>query len=243
MASELSAEAQKIVDDGRNWDADTVQALRDRVRLGFRLMYLFLVLFVLAAVCGLGVWAKMAAPVLPGMIAINTLEGGAQYIDVFDTRKISAIEAVHRNWAKQYVERCERYIPAMINDDFAACAEMSEGEALSKYSAIFQGEDARHKKLLNSQTWTIDVINVQLPPDAKGVSVVRFKKTIWRNGNAAAVGYFTARLAYRFADNPTGNARQKDSNPLNYKVRSYVADVDTNTAPTVNAQPMAPANN
>jgi type IV secretory pathway component VirB8 len=224
MSAELGKASKKMIDDGNQWDEDRLLSLRRWVKIGWILAGLFLILFLIASTTGLIVWAKMAAPVAPNILAVDHATGDVQVLELFNEKAIGNMPLTHKLFAKTYVETCERYIPEQLNNDFAACADMSEGKALDAYSYLFKGDDARNVKLKNSQIWTVKVLSVQLPSDAAGIAIVRFRKTIWIGGSPSAEGVFVARLTYRFADVPRGTEREKMSNPFSYKVRFYQAD-------------------
>lgn len=228
--TELSAKAQKIIEDGRHWDEDRTARLASWAKAGWAVASVMLILFLVAGIAGFVIWARLSKPVAPDVLAVDHATGQVQVLELFNHKAISDMELVHKLFAKEYVEHRERYIPEQINDDFAATLDMSEGAAKVEYGKIYSGPNARHLVLKDKQTWTIDVLSVQLPPDAHDIAIVRFKKTIWEGGSPVGSGVFVARMSYRFGDNPAGTERKKISNPLDYKVSSYIVDAEVDAS-------------
>lgn len=237
--SELSVNVQKIIESGRHWDEDRTARLATWAKVGWAVAGVLLVLFLVASTAAFVIWMKLSKPVAPDVLAVDHATGQVQVLELFNHKGISDMELVHKLFAKEYVEHRERYIPQQINDDYAATLDMSEGQAKADYAKVFAGPNARHLVLKDSQTWTIDVLSVQLPPDASHIAIVRYKKTIWEGGAPVGSGIFVARFSYRFGNNPAGTERKKISNPLDYKVSSYITDaeVDASKIPS----PMTPA--
>ena len=216
----------KIIENGKFWDEDRFYRLRKWAKTGWILSGVFLFLFILTIIAALGIWVKMSAPISPAILAVDHATGEVQVLETFGTKTIDSLTMTHKLFAANYVQFCERYIPQQLNNDYATCADMSEGDALKKYQHIFEGDDGRNKVLKNLQTWTIEIISVQLPTDARGIAIVRFKKNIYVGGSKSSEGFFIARFAYRFTENPKGTEREKISNPFSYKVSSYSVDAE-----------------
>lgn len=236
MANDKAVKAsdqQRFFQEGQSWEADRqAQYLKSERRA-----WLVAVAATVVAVLAVGGMAFLAPlkRVVPLVFTVDQATGNVEVVHAVDDRTIVGYqELMDKHWAAKYVVARESYNYRLLQHDYDTVLTLSADTVAREYARIFDGANARDKKLGNSVEMKVKVVSVSLDNDPVGPkAVVRFERTT-RNLAADGVGapqYFVATLAFSYQPSMTGKERDLIANPLGYKVVGY--RVDAEMAPTV----------
>ncbi len=220
--------------DGQTWEADRQAQLIKSERRAWRVAGVATAVAVLA-VAGMTLLAPLKR-VVPYVFTVDHATGNVEVINALDDRTtIGYQELLDKHWAAKYVMARESYMYRLLQHDYDTVLALSADTVAREYASIFDGENARDKKLGSSTEMKVKILSVSLANDSVGPkAVVRFERT---TKNIASEGsgtpqYFVATLAFTYMPSMTGKERDLIANPLGYKVVAY--RVDAEMAPTVN---------
>ncbi|MGX7006066.1 virB8 family protein [Caballeronia sp. KNU42] len=207
-----------------DWEASTTEALEKSERRAWRVAYASVAVAVLCAV-GLAVMAPFYR-IVPLVIEVNRLTGAAQVVDVTDAQKVRASDIQDEHWVGEYVETRERYLWGILQRDYDHVLNMSDPAVARQYRDIYDGPNAQDRELKSDTEWRIRILSITLPPGEPGRAVVRFERTVRKNGveNAEPPTRYVATLAFTYRPSIFVREQLAIDNPLGFKVTAYRVD-------------------
>lgn len=238
MANDKTVKAgdqKRFIQEGQTWEADRQAQYMKSERRAWRVAGAATVVAVLA-VGGMALLAPLKR-VVPYVFTVDHATGNVEVVNALDDRTIVGYqELLDKHWASKYVSARESYNFRLLQHDYDTVLALSSDVVARDYAKIFDGANARDKKLGSSVEMKVKILSVSLADDPVGPkAVVRFERTT-RNTAAEGTGspqYFVATMAFSYTPSMTGKERDLIANPLGYKVMAY--RVDAEMAPTVNS--------
>jgi len=171
--------------------------------------------------------------IVPLTFQVDKLTGDAQLVKL-DGQAITPTEAIDKHWVAEYVIHRERFVWTLVQLDFDYVMNQSDERVARDYRTIYDGVQARDKKLGPGTDERIKDIVVTLPPGEPGKAVVRFVKVTRKDGQDVESVHYIATLAYKY-EPPSVLSRERAvvDNPMGFKVTGYVVDRDVSGAPLV----------
>ena len=219
-----TGEGGKFFKAARSWEYDREQRVDRSERRAWRV----------AGVASLIALASMAAHIArdmrpvaaPPIIAIDKTTGNTEIISAGDDVSKNYSEMLAMFFCNQYVIARETYQYTSLQTDYDRILAWSSDDMGRVYSKIFEGDNARDKRLGPTTEERIKVISVVPPAESTNKMVVRYEKTTRRNGAdiAEPPQPFIATLAFEFKPSARGVAKDLIANPLGFKVTSYRSD-------------------
>ena len=234
-----SSEERQFYDQGRDWEMDRRLRLEQSERKAWWVAGIACLLAL-----GLGIGLACLAPLkstIPYVFTVDRATGNVEFVSAADDRTVMGYqELLDKHWTQKYVIARESYYFRLLQTDYDQVLSMSADAVGRDYARIYDGPQARDKKLGSGMEWKVKVLSVTLNADAVGLkATVRFEKTTNRTEAEASdpPQYFIATLAYEYRLSMKGQEKDLIQNPLGYKVTSYRVDAEIGTvSPTT---PMA----
>ena len=227
-----ASDEQTFYDQGRDWETDKSIRLEQSER---RAWWVAGIACVLAF--GLGIGLACLAPLkstIPYVFSVDRATGNVELVSAADDRTVMGYqELLDKHWTQKYVIARESYYFRLLQADYDTVLSMSADEVGRDYARIYDGPNARDKKLGSGMELKVKVLSVTLNADAVGLkATVRFDKTPKRTEDEASdlPQYFIATLAYEYRMSMKGQEKDLIQNPLGYKVTSYRVDAEIGTA-------------
>jgi type IV secretion system protein VirB8 len=223
---------------GRGWEADRQQRYERSERRAWLAAGAFGVVAI-AAVIGMAAMAPFKR-VVPYVFAMDRATGNVEIVSAADDRApVGYQELLDKHWAQRYVVARESYSWKLLQSDYDTVLALSSDPVGREFAKMYEGADARDKKLGASVEMRVRVLSVTLATDDAGTkAVVRFERTLKRleAEGVEAPQYFVATIAFEYKPSMVGREKDLIQNPLGYRVLSYRVDAEVATA----AQPRAP---
>ena len=168
---------------------------------------------------------------VPYVYYVDKTTGDTSVVNALSEREVGYRELNEKHWARNYVIARETYLYTLLQLDYDTVLALSSDDVGQAYAKVYEGDNARDKKLGAGTEERVKIISVVLPPDQTGKAVVRFELITKRNNGEGALPArsFVATMAYEFK--PSMRGREKDllMNPLGFKVTSYRIDAEVGT--------------
>lgn len=171
---------------------------------------------------------------VPYILSVDRSSGNVEVIDVAEPRTIQYQPLLDKHWAQRYVVARESYHWQLLQQDYDTVLAMSSTNVGREYAEIYQGAEARDKKLGPAYELRVKIISVTAPPDVQGRMVVRFERQLRRvdSGPVEPPQIFVASLSFEYHVAMTAVEKQLLMNPLGFRVTGYRVDGETtNTKP------------
>lgn len=219
-------------EEARGWDHDRLR----RLERSSRLAWIIAGIAVLVAVAA-NVAVMVLAPLkqtVPVVLSMDRASGNVEVVQVAEPRLIEHQPLLDKHWAQRYVVARESYNWRLLQTDYDTVLSMSSTAVAQDYTKIYEGPDARDKKLGPEHEMRIRILSVTPPPDARGRMVVRFERQLQRvdSGPIEPPQSFVATLAFEYHVAVRAVEKQLLQNPLGFRVVAYRLDAEaSNTRP------------
>ncbi|MGE0315892.1 MAG: virB8 family protein [Lautropia sp.] len=216
----------------RSWDQDRVQRLERLTRIAWIIAGVAVLVAVIAVIA-----VMMLTPLkqtVPVVLSVDRASGNVEVVQVAEPRLIEHQALLDKHWAQRYVIARESYNWRLLQSDYDTVLAMSSTRVGQDYAAIFEGAEARDKKLGPDFEMRVRILSVTPTPDAPGRMVVRFERQLLRvvGGAVEPPQSFVATLAFEYHVSVRAVEQQLLQNPLGFRVEAYRLDSEaTNTRP------------
>ena len=219
-----SGETAKFFKDSRSWEFDREQRVDRSEKRAWRITWV-LSLITLASM-GAHIARDLRPVAAPPIIAIDKTTGNTEIIHAGDDVSKNYSEILAMFFCNQYVIARETYQYTSLQTDYDRILAWSSDDVGRMYSKVFEGDNARDKRLGSNTEERIRVISVVPPSDSTNKMVVRYEKTTRRNGAEVAEPPqpYVVTMAFEFKPSARGVAKDLIANPLGFKVTSYRSD-------------------
>ncbi len=216
-----------------SWEAEhlTLQRLIAR-----NAMVAVIVLAAIAALALGALWrVESARQFVPVPIVVDRATGETTTTAVLASESVPPEEALDKANAARYVKAREGYAWDFLQRDYDVVSRTSAPDVFKPYQALFEGNEALHKKLGASTVWRVRVVSVRLDLDRAG------KTTTGVRGGEAVVTYdrevrseergafdvptrAVATLRYEYRPKAPMTEAERLDNPLGFVVTAYRSD-------------------
>ncbi len=210
------SDERQFYDQGRDWEMNTQLRLEQSERKAWWVAGIacFLAL-------GLGIGLACLAPLkstVPYVFSVDRATGNVELVSAADDRTVMGYqELLDKHWTQKYVIARESYYFRLLQADYDTVLSMSADEVGRDYARLYDGPQARDKKLGAGMEWKVKVLSVTVQADAVGSkATVRFEKTPKRTEAEASdpPQYFIATIAYEYRLSMKGQEKDLIQNPL-----------------------------
>ena len=219
-----TGERDKFFKDGRSWEHDREQRIDRSEKRAWKVAGVTSLIALLSM--GAHIARDLRPVAAPPIVAIDKVTGNTEIIRAGDDVSKNYSELLSQFFCNQYVIARESYQYTSLQTDYDRILAWSSDDVGRMYSKVFEGDNARDKKLGPATEERINVISVTPPSDATNRMVVRYVKTTRRNGADVAEPPqpFIVTMAFEFKPSARGVAKDLIANPLGFKVTSYRSD-------------------
>jgi type IV secretion system protein VirB8 len=220
-----------------DWEADRQSRLEKSERRAWMVASVATVA-ALVAVIGIALLAPFKR-VVPMVFSVDRATGNTELVNATDDRTVASLgyqELLDKHWASRYVMARESYFYRLLQTDYDTVLMLSADDVGRDYARIFEGTDARDKRLGPQTEWKVTVLSVSLARDGVGPkAVIRFERAQRRLDaeRPEAATYYVATLSYEYKPSMFGKEKDLIQNPLGFRVLSY--RVDAELAPIADA--------
>jgi type IV secretion system protein VirB8 len=221
-----------------DWEADRQSRMEKSERRAW-LVAIVAVVVALIAVIGISMLAPFRQ-VVPYVFAMDKTTGNVEVVNAVDDRAVVGYqELLDKHWATQYVTAHESYLYRLLQVDYDDVLGLSSDDVGREYGKLFEGPNARDKKLGQKTEIDVKIVSVTLSRDSVGAkAVVRFSKSVRHTENDATdpPQYFIASMAYEYKPSMFGKEKDLIRNPMGYRVTAYRVDGELSPVITPPAQ-------
>lgn len=176
---------------------------------------------------------------VPYVYAVDKATGNIELMSMGDERTLRDYQPIlDKHWAQKYVVARESYYWKLLQLDYDTVLMMSSDTVGREYAKLFEGPQARDRKLGSGNEMRVKVLSITLANDENGAkATVRFEKSLKRAEAEAAEPpqSYIATLSYEYAPSMRGKEQELLMNPLGYKVTSWRVDPEVATATVTSA--------
>jgi len=179
--------------------------------------------------------------VQPFVIRVDRSTGMVDTVPVY-AGKDDFPAAVTRYFLDQYVMVCERFDFATAESDYEECGALNAPQRNQVWSAMWArtNPDSPLNRYKDGTTVSAHVIAITLFRHASGMqdlAQVRYVRVIHRaGGSARARTYWIATIQYTYTK-PSSDPRDREWNPLGFKVLDFHAEPEVLPEPAAGAHP------
>jgi type IV secretion system protein VirB8 len=240
----MSTDVQRYLEDSAGWDADW---RRQEQRLRTLALSAALIASVLAAIAGVALCLLLPLKrVEPYVIRVDNASG---VVDVVPTYAGSATfpEAVTRYLLTHYVATCERYLPAVAEEDYSECGAFHAPQRNQEWAALWAAgnPDSPLNRFRDGTTVKASIAAVSFFQRGTGLTdlaQVRFSRLTRPGGSGAEQrSHWIATIHYQFGKPATDESLRR-WNPLGFRVLDYHVEPEVLDGPlptTASATPTA----
>jgi type IV secretion system protein VirB8 len=233
---------KKFFKDATDWEADRQSRLERSERRAWHVAGAATVVALLA-VAGIASLAPFKR-VVPMVFTVDRATGNTEVVSAADDRTVASLgyqELLDKHWASRYVLARESYFYRLLQTDYDTVLMLSTDDIGRDYARLFEGTDARDKKLGPQTEWKVTILSVSLARDNVNTkAVVRFERAQRRLDaeRPETPTYYVATMSYDYKPSLFGREKDLIENPLGYRVLSY--RVDGELAPMGDSAPAQP---
>ncbi|HEX7826469.1 MAG TPA: VirB8/TrbF family protein, partial [Mycobacterium sp.] len=214
--------------DAAGWEANREAQIGRSERLAWRIAIAAAVLVVILVIA-----LASLAPLKRVVTAVIMVDQGTKEVTVLNAADDRATfgyqELIDKHWAKEYVTRRENYFFRLLQADYDFVVAASDADVGRDYERIYDGTNARDKRLGSDTEVKVRVLSTTLAEDNVGrKAVVRFEKTQRRlsTGLTDPPEFFVATLSYAYRQSMVGSEEQLVRNPMGFRVTGYRTDAE-----------------
>lgn len=159
----------------------------------------------------------------PYVVRVDNTTGMVDIITTINNKSLSMPEAVDKHFINTYVKAREGYYYDVLDKDYVLTQLLSNADVAAEYRSIYEGENARNKKLGNIYKVEVSIISIALEQEAKSATI-RIALNTKKQNEEVSKKNATINLNYKYY--PTSQMNEKDrlDNPLGFQVTSYRID-------------------
>lgn len=159
----------------------------------------------------------------PYVVRVDNTTGMVDIITTINNKSLSMPEAVDKHFINTYVKAREGYYYDVLDKDYVLTQLLSNADVAAEYRSIYEGENARNKKLGNIYKVEVSIISITLEQEAKSATI-RIALSTKKQNEEVSKKNATINLNYKYY--PTSQMNEKDrlDNPLGFQVTSYRID-------------------
>jgi len=226
-----------------DWEADRQSRMEKSERRAWTVA-IAAVVIALIAVLGISMLAPFRQ-IVPYVFAMDRATGNVEIVNAVNDRSVVGYqELLDKHWATHYVTAHESYLYRLLQVDYDDVLGLSNDDVGREYGKLFEGPNARDKKLGQKSEIDVKIVSVTLSRDSVGAkAVVRFSKSVRHTENDATdpPQYFIASMAYEYKPSMFGREKDLIRNPMGYRVTAYRVDGELSPVITPSAQASAQA--
>lgn len=187
----------------------------------------------ICAVVGLSLLAPLKQ-IVPYVYAVDKATGNVELMSVGDERLVQDYRIIlDKHWAQKYVVARESYYWKLLQLDYDTVLMMSNDVVGREYAKLYDGPNARDRKLGATIDMRVKVLSITLTNDENGAkATVRFEKSSKRLDAELPdpPQFYIATLSYEYQPSMRGKEQELLLNPLGYKVTAWRVDQELSTA-------------
>lgn len=159
----------------------------------------------------------------PYVVRVDNTTGMVDIITTINNKSLSMPEAVDKHFINTYVKAREGYYYDVLDKDYVLTQLLSNADVAAEYRSIYEGENARNKKLGNIYKVEVSIISIALEQKEKSATI-RIALSTKKQNEEVSKKNATINLNYKYY--PTSQMNEKDrlDNPLGFQVTSYRID-------------------
>lgn len=159
----------------------------------------------------------------PYVVRVDNTTGMVDIITTINNKSLSMPEAVDKHFINTYVKAREGYYYDVLDKDYVLTQLLSNADVAAEYRSIYEGENARNKKLGNIYKVEVSIISIALEQEEKSATI-RIALSTKKQNEEVSKKNATINLNYKYY--PTSQMNEKDrlDNPLGFQVTSYRID-------------------
>jgi type IV secretion system protein VirB8 len=217
-------ESKQFYKDARSWELDRGLRAERSDKRAWRIIWILSFITLASMAAHIARDMRPVAP--PPIIAIDKTTGNSEVINAGDDVSKNYSELLAMFFCNQYVIARESYQYTSLQTDYDRVLAWSSDDAGRMYSKVFEGDNARDKRLGPNTEERIRIISVVPPSDSTNKMVVRYEKSTRRNGADVAEPPqpYVVTMAFEFKPSARGIARDLIANPIGFQVTSYRSD-------------------
>jgi len=162
----------------------------------------------------------------PYLVKVDRTTGMAEILTVVDKKQLTGEEALDKYFANIYVVKRESYYDNLITQDYVWVQEHSSNIVAQEYRALYEGDNARDKKLANFEVEGKPLSVVLGESAGTKTAQIRIELTQkdLRTNNSTNKITKVVTLSYDYFPNKPKSEAERLSNPLGFTVTSYRVD-------------------
>ncbi|MEK8034265.1 type IV secretion system protein [Ideonella sp. DXS29W] len=219
----------KDLDEAKRYAAETISQIEASRKTAWRIAG------VLAALCLLSFGSSFylaRRPVLPPVvITVDKLTGDTQVQGAFDANSVPQISTLDKHWAQVFIRSCESYSFNMLKRDYEQCARMSSEKVFAPIGTMYQGDQARQKRVGESEEDTVDVISVRPSPGTEAgrrgeITITFDKRTKFADGRPSLLTRYISTCEFEYHPEAMKKPIDQVENPLGFMCVGYRRDAE-----------------
>ncbi|MCX8963392.1 type IV secretion system protein [Erwinia psidii] len=217
---------QKLIAESRTFEQQMIERDKRATKAGFVVGGVGLLLAVLA-VSAVLVMLPLKQTIVE-LVTVDVQSGRTQHVTRTSKTTITAEEAYQKAMVANYVKIRERYVYALLQDDYETVQKYNSTEVNNDYLALYAGKNAPDKVYKNGEnTVKIEILSNQITDGTapNKVAVVRYKKIIRRMAdNYTRYEYWDARFSFQSHPEMEMSEEDREVNYFGFIVTSWQTD-------------------
>jgi len=162
---------------------------------------------------------------IPYLLMLDRNSGDILSIGAVDQRTIKGYQhLLDEHWVRRYVVARESYFYRLLQEDYDTVMEMSDDDVSRDFSRLYEGSNARDKRLGDKVEITTTVRSVQLSHNGIGdQATVHFQNVAHHldTNLTDPPEYFIVTTAFHYLPKMFGKELDLVRNPLGFKISAY----------------------
>ena len=156
----------------------------------------------------------------PYVVRVDNTTGMVDIITTVQGKDLTMPEAVDRHFINAYVKAREGYYYDILDKDYVLTQLLSSQDVAKEYRSIYEGENARNKKLGNKYIVEVGIISISVEKE-KQEATIRVLLTTKQQGQEVSKNNATITLSYKYYMDSQMSEKARLENPLGFQVTSY----------------------
>ncbi len=219
----------KDLEEARRFAAETTSQTERSRTIAWRISGVFATLCVLSFGSNFYLARRPVLP--PVVVTVDRLTGDTQVTGPFDENAVPQISTLDKHWAQVFIRMCESYSFNMLKRDYEQCARMSSPKVFAPIGAMYQGDQARQKRVGEAEEDTVDVISVRPSPGTeagrRGEITISFdKRTKFADGRPPLLTRYVSTCEFEYHPDAMKKPIDQVENPLGFMCVGYRRDAE-----------------
>lgn len=156
----------------------------------------------------------------PYVVRVDNTTGMVDIITTVQGKDLTMPEAVDKHFINTYVKAREGYYYDILDKDYVSTQLLSSPDVAKEYRSIYEGENARNKKLSNKYIVEVGIISISIEKE-KQEATIRVSLTTKQQGQEVSKSNATITLNYKYYVDSQMSEKTRLENPLGFQVTSY----------------------